>query len=74
MTSADSIDLPNLYERLSHDESDLVAVGRALVINPDWATKIRDGRAHELQSYYNGYFERLSDAEIEKILRSRSAS
>lgn len=32
-------------------EVDLVAVGRALLQDPDWATKVRDGRADELTEF-----------------------
>ncbi|MCZ8519611.1 MULTISPECIES: NADH:flavin oxidoreductase [Paenibacillus] len=37
-----------LIERLEREEFDLVAVGRALLIDPAWADKIRDGRTDEL--------------------------
>lgn len=43
--------IDNLLERLARDEFDLVAVGRALIVNPDWAVKMRDGRLAELASY-----------------------
>lgn len=36
--------LENLLKRLNDDEFDLVAVGRALLVDPDWAVKVRDGR------------------------------
>ena len=35
--------LENLLERLNNQEFDLVAVGRALLVDPDWAAKVRDG-------------------------------
>ncbi len=43
--------LDNLIARLERDEFDLVAVGRALIVDPDWALKVRDGRNDELRSY-----------------------
>jgi len=43
--------LGNLLERLDKGEFDLVAVGRALLVDPHWAAKIRDGRESELQSF-----------------------
>jgi 2,4-dienoyl-CoA reductase-like NADH-dependent reductase (Old Yellow Enzyme family) len=43
--------LDNLLARLARDEFDLVAVGRALIVDPDWALKIRDGRHGELTDY-----------------------
>jgi 2,4-dienoyl-CoA reductase-like NADH-dependent reductase (Old Yellow Enzyme family) len=64
------VDLANLYERLAREEFDLVAVGRALITNPDWARKVRAGKIHELTTTYNGAFDRLSDAEIAAILNS----
>ncbi len=43
--------LDNLLERLARDEFDLVAVGRALIVDPDWALKVRDHRHDELSEY-----------------------
>ncbi len=43
--------LDGLLERLERDEFDLVAVGRALIVDPDWAEKVRDGRFAELTSF-----------------------
>jgi 2,4-dienoyl-CoA reductase-like NADH-dependent reductase (Old Yellow Enzyme family) len=36
---------------LDREEFDLVAVGRALIADPDWAIKIRDNRTHELVGF-----------------------
>jgi 2,4-dienoyl-CoA reductase-like NADH-dependent reductase (Old Yellow Enzyme family) len=43
--------LDGLLERLDRDEFDLVAVGRALIVDPDWALKVRGGRFGELTDY-----------------------
>lgn len=43
--------LDELLRRLEREEFDLVAVGRALIANPDWARKIREGRFGELAAY-----------------------
>ncbi|MGB3456040.1 MAG: NADH:flavin oxidoreductase [Litorimonas sp.] len=43
--------LDDLIERLEKDEFDLVAVGRAVLQDPEWATKIKDGREDELRDY-----------------------
>jgi len=43
--------LDNLMERLDREEFDLVGVGRALLQDPNWATKIKEGRMDELQDY-----------------------
>ncbi|MGB3123703.1 MAG: NADH:flavin oxidoreductase [Pseudomonas sp.] len=40
--------LENLLERLNNDEFDLVAVGRALLVDPDWALKVREGREGDI--------------------------
>ncbi|MBB6692821.1 NADH:flavin oxidoreductase [Cohnella xylanilytica] len=40
--------LDGLIDRLERQEFDLVAVGRALLADPAWASKIRDGRFDEL--------------------------
>ena len=36
--------IDGLVTRLEADEFDLVAVGRALIVDPDWAVKVREGR------------------------------
>jgi 2,4-dienoyl-CoA reductase-like NADH-dependent reductase (Old Yellow Enzyme family) len=43
--------LDNLLERLARDEFDLVAVGRALIVDPDWALKVAGGRLDALHDY-----------------------
>lgn len=43
--------LDGLMERLEHDEFDLVAVGRALIANPDWATKVKNQQFAQLRAY-----------------------
>ncbi len=43
--------LDGLYERLNAGEFDLVAVGRALIANPDWANKVQAGEMDSLNNY-----------------------
>lgn len=43
--------IDKLLDRLNADEFDMVAVGRALLVDPEWANKIRDGRADELKTF-----------------------
>lgn len=43
--------LDGLIERLERDEFDMVAVGRALLQDPEWVTKVREGRTSELKSF-----------------------
>ena len=48
-SSTRSID--DLLERLDSQEFDLVAVGRALLQDPEWVNKIKEERTDELQTY-----------------------
>ena len=43
--------LDGLVERLERDEFDLVAVGRAILADPRWVEKIRNGRLDELMDF-----------------------
>ena len=43
--------LDDVCERLDRGEFDLVAVGRALLQDPNWATKVKEGKLSELQDY-----------------------
>jgi 2,4-dienoyl-CoA reductase-like NADH-dependent reductase (Old Yellow Enzyme family) len=48
---ASNVKIDGLIERLEREEFDLVAVGRALLVDPAWANKIRDGRIDELAPF-----------------------
>ncbi|WP_245687319.1 NADH:flavin oxidoreductase [Streptacidiphilus griseoplanus] len=52
-------DIRPLLDRLERDEFDLVAVGRALIADPEWAAKIRDGRAGELVPFSPAFLRSL---------------
>lgn len=43
--------LDELIRRFDRGDFDLVAVGRALISDPDWAVKVRDGRHSELSDF-----------------------
>ena len=43
--------LDGLIARMERDEFDLVAVGRALIVDPDWVHKVQGGRFGELTDY-----------------------
>ncbi|MFD9317187.1 NADH:flavin oxidoreductase [Streptomyces sp. NPDC060053] len=43
--------IDDLLDRLERDEFDMVAVGRALLQDPEWAAKVLDGRLDELKPY-----------------------
>lgn len=49
--SAEVGELGELENRLQRDEFDLVAVGRALITDPHWPLKVRDGRFSELAPF-----------------------
>jgi 2,4-dienoyl-CoA reductase-like NADH-dependent reductase (Old Yellow Enzyme family) len=56
---ADNSSLDQLIERLDQNEFDLVAIGRALLVDPAWAAKIRDGRVDELVPFTADALKRL---------------
>ncbi|HYD46024.1 MAG TPA: NADH:flavin oxidoreductase [Phenylobacterium sp.] len=43
--------LDELEKRLDRGDFDMIAVGRALLQDPEWVTKIREGRTDELKSF-----------------------
>lgn len=43
--------IDDLLERLDKGEFDLVAVGRALLQDPQWANKVKEGKSDELQNF-----------------------
>ena len=45
---AGTANIDDLLQRLQNREFDLVAVGRALIVDPEWASKLRDGRFDEV--------------------------
>jgi 2,4-dienoyl-CoA reductase-like NADH-dependent reductase (Old Yellow Enzyme family) len=49
--SAETTGIERLLEMLARGDFDLVAVGRALIVNPDWPNKVRAGRFDELKRY-----------------------
>ncbi len=61
--SSSDNDRSRLYEleaRLEREEFDLVAVGRALLIDPQWGRKLREGRFEEMVAYDKGAMATLS--------------
>lgn len=44
-------ELDNLHARMERGEFDLIAVGRALLSDPNWVQKVRTGRADELHGF-----------------------
>jgi 2,4-dienoyl-CoA reductase-like NADH-dependent reductase (Old Yellow Enzyme family) len=52
--------LDDLLERLERDEFDLVAIGRALIANPDWPMRIREGAVERLTPFHRGLLAQLT--------------
>ncbi|MGS2811336.1 NADH:flavin oxidoreductase [Nocardia sp. MW-W600-9] len=52
--------IDNLLDRLERDEFDMVAVGRALLQDPEWAAKVLAGRIDELKPYDAAALQTLS--------------
>ncbi|MFI6491366.1 NADH:flavin oxidoreductase [Streptomyces sp. NPDC050564] len=52
--------IDDLLDRLERDEFDLVAVGRALLQDPEWAAKVLDGRFADLAAYDAAALKTLS--------------
>jgi 2,4-dienoyl-CoA reductase-like NADH-dependent reductase (Old Yellow Enzyme family) len=48
---AETAGIGRLLEMLARGDFDLVAVGRALIVNPDWPNKIRAGEFDQLKPY-----------------------
>ncbi len=51
--------IENLLERMERDEFDLVAVGRALIANPDWANQVAVGKFDQLAAYEKDMLKEL---------------
>ena len=49
--SANVTGLDELVRRMANDEFDLIAVGRALLQDPQWLQKVRDGRLDEIKPF-----------------------
>lgn len=52
--------IDDLLDRLERDEFDMVAVGRALLQDPEWAAKVLGGRLDELKAYEASALQTLS--------------
>lgn len=49
--SSEPTGLEKLVTRMERDEFDLIAVGRALIADPNWTNKVREGRSAELKGF-----------------------
>ena len=48
---AQTAGIDRLIEMMERGDFDLVAIGRAMIVNPDWANKVRDSRFSDLKDY-----------------------
>ncbi len=49
--NAEPASLDNLLSRMDAGEFDLVAVGRALIANPDWPQRVKQGESSDLKAF-----------------------
>lgn len=47
-SGANTTSLDGLIEKLDNEEFDLVAIGRSLLMDPEWVKKVQDGRVEDL--------------------------
>ncbi|MEH6611213.1 MAG: NADH:flavin oxidoreductase [Halioglobus sp.] len=57
---AEPASLDELLRRMDADQFDLVAVGRALIANPDWANTVKEGHSSELLPFEKEMLESLT--------------
>ncbi|WP_176085616.1 NADH:flavin oxidoreductase [Martelella sp. HB161492] len=50
-TAASAEEITNLVERMEKDEFDLIAVGRALIKDPEWVKKVKNGETDKLEAF-----------------------
>jgi len=43
--------IDNLLEKMDRNEFDLIAIGRALLANPDWVNKVKNGQIDQLKPF-----------------------
>ncbi|MFQ3544673.1 NADH:flavin oxidoreductase [Halobacillus rhizosphaerae] len=56
---ANTTSLDGLIEKLDNEEFDLVAIGRSLLMDPEWVKKVRDGRANDLLPFNKEALQKL---------------
>ena len=52
-----TVDLDILHKKLNQAEFDLIAVGRALLSDPEWANKVRDGKEDQIVPFDKSFVE-----------------
>lgn len=57
---AEPASIDGLLERLARHEFDLVAVGRALLVDAEWSEKIRTGQAEKILPFSRDALKQLA--------------
>jgi 2,4-dienoyl-CoA reductase-like NADH-dependent reductase (Old Yellow Enzyme family) len=57
--AAETASIDTLLERAERNEFDLVAVGRALIANPDWPNQVAAGQFGTLRAYEKDMLHQL---------------
>ncbi|MBN8963596.1 MAG: NADH:flavin oxidoreductase [Rhizobiales bacterium] len=57
--TADVANIDELLVRLDNGEFDLVAIGRALIANPDWPSRVKSGEINRLHPFDKALLDRL---------------
>lgn len=58
-SGAETTSLDGLIEKLENEEFDLVAIGRSLLMDPEWVSKVHDGRADDLLPFDKEALQKL---------------
>jgi 2,4-dienoyl-CoA reductase-like NADH-dependent reductase (Old Yellow Enzyme family) len=55
---ANTSSIKTLVDMLEREEFDMVAVGRALLSDPEWVLKVKEGREEEIVGFTKEYVEK----------------
>ncbi|WLR47272.1 NADH:flavin oxidoreductase [Halobacillus litoralis] len=58
-SGAGTTSLDGLVDKLDREEFDLVAIGRSLLMDPEWVKKVREGRADDLLAFDKEALQKL---------------
>ncbi|MGA9287955.1 MAG: NADH:flavin oxidoreductase [Anaerobacillus sp.] len=58
-SGAETTSLDGLMDRVENEEFDLVAIGRSLLMDPEWVKKVHDGRENDLLPFNKESLQKL---------------
>ncbi|WP_064093459.1 NADH:flavin oxidoreductase [Rossellomorea aquimaris] len=58
-SGANTTSLDGLIEKVDNEEFDLVAIGRSLLMDPEWVKKVREGKANDLLPFDKESLQKL---------------